>query len=114
MKCDHCGNEIQTGKFRQYTGGLHDVVKDTTPLPFICNRCGGSFCTKCRLPENHDCPALPISGRGGGWKMPGENIIIQKPGPPPKSTPNIKPYIFMLLAAVLFLISIYISISILQ
>ena len=62
MKCSHCGNEIKTGKFRQYTGGLHDVVKDTAPLPFTCNRCGGSFCSKCRLPENHNCDGIPISG----------------------------------------------------
>lgn len=62
MKCGHCGNDIQPAKFRQYTGGLHDVVKNTAPLPFTCNRCGGSFCSKCRLPENHDCDGIPISG----------------------------------------------------
>lgn len=62
MKCDHCGTEIQPAKFRQYTGGLHDIVKDTVPLPFTCNRCGGSFCSDCRLPENHDCDGIPISG----------------------------------------------------
>ncbi|MBD3263397.1 hypothetical protein GF374_03390 [Candidatus Woesearchaeota archaeon] len=27
-------------------------------LPFKCKRCGGSFCAKHRMPENHHCPGL--------------------------------------------------------
>ena len=76
MKCDHCGEETKTTKFRYYTGGLKDVVKDTILLPFTCKRCGGSFCSNCRLPENHDCPALPISRKVQGWRTPSKNSVI--------------------------------------
>lgn len=27
-------------------------------MPYECRRCGGTFCSEHRLPENHDCPAL--------------------------------------------------------
>ncbi|ERG99538.1 MAG: rhomboid family protein [Haloquadratum sp. J07HQX50] len=27
-------------------------------LPYQCRRCGNTFCTEHRLPENHDCPGL--------------------------------------------------------
>jgi uncharacterized protein len=27
-------------------------------LPYRCRRCGGVFCARHRLPENHDCPGL--------------------------------------------------------
>jgi len=27
-------------------------------MPYNCNQCGGTFCSKHRLPENHDCPGL--------------------------------------------------------
>ncbi|MFP4524048.1 MAG: AN1-type zinc finger domain-containing protein [Candidatus Woesearchaeota archaeon] len=42
-------------------------------LPFICKRCGGRFCTKHRLPENHHCPNL-VKG----------NIFKSKLGSKPK------------------------------
>ncbi|TFF86379.1 MAG: hypothetical protein EU517_00475 [Promethearchaeota archaeon] len=29
--------------------------KETGILPFVCNYCGGTFCAKHRLPENHEC-----------------------------------------------------------
>ena len=58
MECDYCRNEIETVKHRQYTGGNFDVIKETVPLPFICKRCGGSFCADHRLPETHDCIGL--------------------------------------------------------
>jgi len=29
-------------------------------LPFTCKYCGESFCAKHRLPENHNCPGLPM------------------------------------------------------
>lgn len=76
MKCDHCGGSDKPVKIRYPTGGLHDVVKDATPLPFTCKRCGGSFCSNCRLPESHDCDALPISGKFKGWKIPSKNRVI--------------------------------------
>ncbi|MXR41788.1 rhomboid family intramembrane serine protease [Halobaculum sp. WSA2] len=34
-------------------------------LPYQCGRCGQSFCSEHRLPENHDCPGL------GEWDDPG-------------------------------------------
>lgn len=34
-------------------------------LPYLCRRCGQSFCAEHRLPENHDCPGL------GDWNDPG-------------------------------------------
>lgn len=41
MECDHCGREIET-------------------LEYTCRRCDGTFCTKCRLPESHDCVVLKV------------------------------------------------------
>ncbi|MCE5227079.1 MAG: hypothetical protein LLG05_14635 [Porphyromonadaceae bacterium] len=29
-------------------------------LPFKCWRCGALFCVDHRLPELHDCPAMPL------------------------------------------------------
>ena len=58
MKCDYCKNEIAPVEVRKSTGGNFDVMKDTIAMPFKCRRCGGSFCAKHRLPENHDCVGL--------------------------------------------------------
>ncbi|WP_123620480.1 CAP domain-containing protein [Halorubrum sp. CSM-61] len=41
MECDHCGRELKA-------------------LEYTCSRCNGTFCTKCRLPESHDCVALEV------------------------------------------------------
>ena len=50
--CEHCGEQIAY-------------------LPFTCKYCGGTFCKKHRLPENHECtfelkhvPLVPITSRG--------------------------------------------------
>lgn len=50
-KCDECG------KFEN--------------LPYQCRRCGQTFCSEHRLPENHDCPGLnewndPVGVFGSG------------------------------------------------
>ncbi len=37
-KCDYCGEEVS--------------------LPYTCGYCGGSFCPRHRLPENHECEGL--------------------------------------------------------
>lgn len=37
-KCDYCGAEVS--------------------MPYTCGYCGGSFCPKHRLPENHSCEGL--------------------------------------------------------
>jgi len=59
MECDYCKNEIDPVKVRKPTGGNFEVVSDTKiKMPFNCRRCGGSFCTKHRLPENHNCVGL--------------------------------------------------------
>ncbi|RLE84614.1 MAG: hypothetical protein DRJ67_10270 [Thermoprotei archaeon] len=39
VKCDYCGEEIEG-------------------LPYKCKYCGGIFCVKHHLPENHNCPGL--------------------------------------------------------
>lgn len=58
VTCDYCNQTIQPAKTRYYTGGTKDIVKDTIAMPFICRRCGGSFCADHRLPEQHDCISL--------------------------------------------------------
>ncbi|WP_411965597.1 rhomboid family intramembrane serine protease [Haloferax sp. YSMS24] len=35
-----------------------DVCGRHENLPYRCSRCGGTFCSEHRLPENHDCPGL--------------------------------------------------------
>ena len=58
MMCDYYGEEISIGKVKKSTGGNFDVMKDAIAMPFKCRRCGGFFCAKHRLPENHDCVGL--------------------------------------------------------
>ena len=59
MYCDYCGEELTTSsQIVYYTGGTRDVHRDTIPMLFKCRRCGGSFCSKHRLPERHECPGL--------------------------------------------------------
>lgn len=58
MDCDYCGNDIASAKYKRYSGGNFDFVGETIPLPFICRRCGGTFCADHRLPEQHDCIGL--------------------------------------------------------
>lgn len=51
-----------------------DVCGNEENMPYECRRCGGTFCSEHRLPENHDCPGLewndPVGvfeeGGGGG------------------------------------------------
>lgn len=42
-KCDYCGKNVS--------------------MPYTCKRCNGDFCSKHRLPENHDCPGLKRGGK---------------------------------------------------
>jgi len=35
-----------------------DVCGKDESLPYRCSRCGGTFCSEHRLPENHDCAGL--------------------------------------------------------
>lgn len=35
-----------------------DVCGKTVDLPYSCRRCGGTFCSEHRLPENHSCGGL--------------------------------------------------------
>jgi len=41
---------------------------DMIVLPFKCNFCGGKFCSKHRLPENHSCRFQPARTPLGQWK----------------------------------------------
>lgn len=41
VKCSHCGKPIEG-------------------VPFTCRHCGKVFCVHHHLPENHNCPALPL------------------------------------------------------
>lgn len=43
-----------------------DVCGKQVDLPYECNECGGTFCSKHRLPENHDCPGLQDWGEPSG------------------------------------------------
>lgn len=58
MYCDYCKNEIKPSKARYNTGGRFSIAVDTIPMSFKCRRCGGNFCSKHRLPENHECVGL--------------------------------------------------------
>ncbi len=57
MRCQYCGAEVS--------------------LPFKCPFCGGYFCTRHRLPENHNCPEI--------WKAWLPRRDLQ---PPPVSVPR--------------------------
>jgi len=57
--CDHCKKPISAAQVSYETGGSNRISTSSgIALPFICRRCGGSFCGNCRLPENHDCAGL--------------------------------------------------------
>ncbi|WP_313692743.1 rhomboid family intramembrane serine protease [Halorarum halobium] len=42
-----------------------DACGEYESMPYQCRRCGQTFCSEHRLPENHDCPGL------GDWNDPG-------------------------------------------
>jgi len=60
MKCDFCGEEIGGDTYSYETGGNKRIKSKTLPLPFTCRGCGGTFCSKHRLPETHNCARIPI------------------------------------------------------
>jgi hypothetical protein len=43
-----------------------DVCGKQVDLPYNCNECGGTYCSKHRLPEKHDCPGLQDWGDPDG------------------------------------------------
>ncbi len=49
-RCDYCGAEVD--------------------LPFKCKYCGGTFCVKHHLPENHNCPGLRRRAGGKWFEVP--------------------------------------------
>jgi len=77
VKCDYCGEEIEG-------------------LPYKCKYCGGIFCVKHHLPENHDCPGLHEAkspyviereermARGVAWwpapRRPPKPVLLFHPG----------------------------------
>jgi hypothetical protein len=53
-------------------------------LPFTCKYCGGTFCKKHRLPENHECtfelkhvPVIPTTARGQVKRR--QDVVLKKP-----------------------------------
>lgn len=70
--CDFCKNEINPVEHRYWTGGFYDIVSRIPfIMPFTCKHCGGSFCEKHRLPENHDCFILDEWNQWGAYKHSG-------------------------------------------
>ncbi|KXB01163.1 hypothetical protein AKJ41_02490 [candidate division MSBL1 archaeon SCGC-AAA259O05] len=62
--CDYCGKEIS--------------------LPYTCEYCGGSFCSKHRLPEKHECEGLSEISRksreeGGIYRGISEELRREEP-----------------------------------
>ncbi|WP_353635326.1 rhomboid family intramembrane serine protease [Halobacterium sp. NMX12-1] len=43
-----------------------DRCGEQESMPYQCRLCGGTFCSKHRLPENHDCPGLDEWNDPGG------------------------------------------------
>jgi len=66
--CDFCGRKIggpiksKRVKIKPYDPERIESVRsyrtETLDLPFICSRCGKTFCQEHRLPEQHNCPNL--------------------------------------------------------
>ena len=60
--CKECGLHIEKIRVsRRYhvrtgLGNSKFIEGGYYELPFTCNYCGGKFCSKHRLPENHSCP----------------------------------------------------------
>lgn len=50
-------------------------------MPFTCSYCGQTFCSEHRLPEKHQCPALPSIKRSRGW---GEKAVSSSGSSQPK------------------------------
>jgi hypothetical protein len=62
--CDYCKNELKSPpKAKKSKSGIFYSVDSEYYFPFVCPFCGGHFCTKHRLPENHECKDFPRSYR---------------------------------------------------
>ncbi|MXR22231.1 rhomboid family intramembrane serine protease, partial [Halobacterium bonnevillei] len=59
-KCDRCGEQES--------------------MPYQCRLCGGTYCSKHRLPENHDCPGLDDWNDPGGVFDSGFDDSVQDTG----------------------------------
>lgn len=67
--CDNCGDDL-------------------SGLDYTCSKCEGTFCTKCRLPESHDCMGLKVekaerelkreAGETEAWFKSGEDSTQQE------------------------------------
>jgi membrane associated rhomboid family serine protease len=49
-------------------------------MPYQCRLCGGTYCSKHRLPENHDCPGLDDWNDPGGVFDSGFDDSVQDTG----------------------------------
>jgi hypothetical protein len=77
--CDYCGCDFKSvdtakkdsnGKFYSANGEYY--------LPFTCPRCGGKFCDKHRLPENHSCTGEPPTPHSKRLETPSVNRFKQE------------------------------------
>ena len=72
--------------------GQCQLCKKKVEMPFTCSYCGQTFCSEHRLPENHQCPALP-KFRDRSWieykslKLRTDKII-KKPAFVPSNPPE--------------------------
>ncbi|MFW6385177.1 MAG: rhomboid family intramembrane serine protease [Halodesulfurarchaeum sp.] len=57
-----------------------DVCGREEGMPYQCRHCGGTFCAKHRLPENHDCPGLENWNDPGGVFDSGFDTTVEPSG----------------------------------
>lgn len=55
-----------------------DVCGNEENMPYECRRCGGTFCSEHRLPENHDCPGLEWNDPAGVFDDAGGGTTQQR------------------------------------
>ena len=59
-----------------------DVCGEEVALPFKCGYCGGTFCSKHRLPENHSCKRFSEAGSPKQEKLDQDSIPSREPEVP--------------------------------
>lgn len=65
--CGNCGRNMPTSAKSERDGCY--ICGKQELLPFTCSYCQRVFCSRHRLPENHDCPGLSQS-REAPWAYP--------------------------------------------
>jgi hypothetical protein len=68
-RCDFCNNElIAQPRARKDKSGMFYSTRPEYYMPYKCPFCGGYFCDKHRLPENHKCKNMPSRYRNTAYK----------------------------------------------